>query len=338
METLLQIGTFAAETAVIVIAIGLILMLIAVLAARAQHHPEIEIELLHKKYKGLGQAVKSATSDKDERKAEKKRLKREAKDEKKQEGKSRIYVVDFEGDIKASAVENLRHEITAILKVATPQDEVVVRVESPGGVVHGYGLGAAQLMRVREKNIPLIVCVDKVAASGGYMMSCVANKILCAPFAIVGSIGVVAQVPNFHRLLTKHDIDYKEYTAGDFKRTVSLFGEITQKGEEKFKHQLELTHKLFKEFVHQHRPQLDLHQVATGEYWYGKTAQELGLVDEIRTSDDYLVTKAEAHHPVIRVTVEKKEKWSDKLSGVLGKSLHSAFTKTTEDLERRTLV
>jgi len=267
-------------------------------------------------------------------------LKKKLKEERKaQEGKpigheKKIFVVDFDGDVKASAVENLREEITAVLTIATPEDEVVVRVESPGGVVHGYGLAASQLMRVRNKNIPLTVCVDKVAASGGYMMAVTANKILCAPFAIVGSIGVVAQIPNLHRVLKKHDVDYKEYTAGEYKRTVSLLGEITEKGEEKFKQQLEETHGLFKGFVSKFRPQLNLAEVATGEYWYGETAITKGLVDEIKTSDDYLMTLAEKHQ-VIKVKFEQKASISDKLTGILGKAIRKGGASIVEDLETR---
>ncbi|MBS1971682.1 MAG: protease SohB [Bdellovibrionales bacterium] len=336
MEILEQFGLFTAQTAVIVLAIAAIIILIAVLAAKAQDKPEIEIELLHKKYKLFAKILKSATLNKDEQKEEKKRDKKEAK-ERKHEHTRKVFVVDFNGDIKASAVDHLRQEITAILNVATAQDEVVIRLESPGGVVHGYGLAASQLLRVREKGIPLTVCVDKVAASGGYLMSCTANKILCAPFAIVGSIGVVAQVPNIHRVLRKHDVDYKEYTAGEFKRTVSLLGEITPKGEEKFKEQLEATHRLFKNFVQANRPNLDVTKVATGEYWYGNDAKDLGLVDEIRTSDDYLLSQSDTNQ-VIKVSFAKKQKLGEKLSGVLGRAAHSALWKIYEDLERKTFL
>lgn len=280
--------------------------------------------------------LKAHTVTKSERKELKKKLKEERKalESKTSDGDKKIFVIDFEGDVKASAVENLREEVTAVLTLATPQDEVVVRVESPGGVVHGYGLAASQLLRIREKNIPLTVCVDKVAASGGYLMSVTANKILCAPFAIVGSIGVVAQLPNLHRLLKKHDVDYKEYTAGEFKRTVSLLGEVTEKGEEKFKQQLEDTHTLFKSFVGRFRPQLNLPEVATGEYWYGEQALGKGLVDEIRTSDDYLLTLSEKHQ-VVKVKFEHHESLSDKLTGVLGKALRKGALSAIEELEAR---
>jgi serine protease SohB len=205
--------------------------------------------------------------------------------------KKRTFVLDFDGDIKASQVDNLREEITSVLSVATPNDEVLVRLESGGGMVHAYGLASSQLARVTKKSIPLTVCVDKVAASGGYMMACVADKIIAAPFAIVGSIGVVAQVPNVHRLLKKHDVDYDIYTAGEYKRTVTVFGENTEKGKEKFVEDLHDTHVLFKEFVSSHRPEVDVAKVANGDVWYGSRAIDVKLIDEVSTSDEYLMEK-----------------------------------------------
>src|SRR6267378_2285805 len=190
------------------------------------------------------------------------------------------------------AVRNLREEVTAIIAASGKDDEVVVRLESAGGAVPHYGLAAAQLMRLRDRAIKVTVCIDRIAASGGYMIACVADKIVAAPFAIIGSIGVVAQLPNFHRLLKKHDVDFQEMTAGEFKRTVSVFGEITEKGLRKFQEELEDTHLLFKEFVKAHRPKLDIEQVATGEHWLARRGLELGLVDQLGTSDEYLVARA----------------------------------------------
>ena len=108
-----------------------------------------------------------------------------------------------------------------------------------------YGLAASQMQRIRDKKLKLTVCVDKVAASGGYMMAVVADKIIAAPFAVLGSIGVLAQVPNFHRLLKKHDVDFEMLTAGKYKRTLTMFGENTDKGREKFQEDIEDTHVLF---------------------------------------------------------------------------------------------
>jgi len=225
----------------------------------------------------------------------------------------KIFVLDFKGDIQASAVENLREEITLILATAKAgRDRVVVRLESPGGMVHGYGLAAAQLVRLRDAGFHLTICVDKIAASGGYMMACIANEIIAAPFAIVGSIGVVAQVPNFNRLLKQHNVDFELYTAGQYKRTVTMFGENTPEGKAKFEEELQQTHVLFKHFVEKYRPQLNVDKVATGEHWYGEDALELNLVDKLQTSDEYLLALL-PQHDVYVINTRKKATLGEKL-------------------------
>lgn len=334
MEFLNEIGLFALKALVIFLFIAGIILIIALAAMKSQFKSHLEIEKINEKFKDYAKYLKLQTSDKSSLKEVKKQLKEEKKKEESESttAKKRLYVIDFKGDIKASQVENLREEISAILTEAKPEDEVLVCVESPGGMVPHYGLGASELLRIREKNIPLTVAVDKVAASGGYLMACTANKILCAPFGIVGSIGVVAQVPNLNRLLKKHDVDFKEYTAGEFKRTVTMLGEITPKGEEKFKEQLEATHVLFKDFVKTYRPQIDTQQVATGEYWYGKQALSLGLIDSIKTSDDYIM-EATKSRLVIKVKYEKKQPFSEKISGVLGSAFETAFDKIITKME-----
>ena len=186
----------------------------------------------------------------------------------------------------------MREEVSAVLDVAKDDDEVIVCLENHGGVVHEHGLAASQLARIRDRDIPLTVCVDKVAASGGYLMACVASKIYVAPFAILGSIGVLAQIPNFNRLLDSHGVDFEQVTAGKYKRTVTMFGENTDEDRAKLKEELEDVHALFKAAVSKYRPDLDLDKVATGEHWYGTTALELGLADEIKTSDEFLIERA----------------------------------------------
>jgi serine protease SohB len=266
---------------------------------------ELDHQLLDKKVlKGIEKEKKK--KEKLEKKAQKKSPKTDEAE------KKRLYVLDFDGDIKASAVETMREEITAILSVAKSQDEVVVRLESGGGVVHGYGLAASQLQRIREANIPLTICVDKVAASGGYMMACVADKIIAAPFAILGSIGVVAQIPNVHRLLDKSLIDVELHTAGRYKRTLTMLGENTDEGREKFKQDLEDTHGLFKRFVSSQRPQLDIEDIATGDTWYGSEALENKLVDVVMTSDAYLVSHY-ANADVIQVVYKQPKGMAERL-------------------------
>jgi len=219
----------------------------------------------------------------------------------------RVFVLDFDGDLRASGVEKLRREITAVLTGATPEDEVVVRLDSGGGAVTGYGLAASQLDRIRKREIPLTVCVDKVAASGGYMMACVADRLLAAPFAMLGSIGVVAQIPNFHRLLKELNIDVELLTAGKYKRTLTLFGENTDEGRRKLLQDIERIHVQFKDYVGEHRPGLDIERVSTGEVWSGQDALDLALADELTTSDDYLVG-ASAEREVLLVAYKAKRK------------------------------
>ncbi|HEX5382938.1 protease SohB [Acinetobacter tibetensis] len=231
-------------------------------------------------------------------------LAKEARARKKNNQK--VYVLDFKGDTAASAVDNIREEITLILATAKAgRDRVVVRLESPGGMVHGYGLAAAQLVRLRDAGFHLTICVDKVAASGGYMMACIASEIIAAPFAVVGSIGVVAQVPNFNRLLKEHHVDFELYTAGQFKRTVTMFGENTPEGKAKFEEELQQTHELFKHFVEKYRPQLNVEKVATGEHWYGRDALDLNLVDKLQTSDEYLLNLLPQHDVYVIQTRRK---------------------------------
>ena len=112
---------------------------------------------------------------------------------------------------------------------------------------------------------------------------------MAAPFALVGSIGVVAQIPNVHRLLKKNDVDVEVLTAGKYKRTLTMLGENTEEGREKFLAELEDIHALFQEFVAEFRPDMDLDKVATGEAWFGRRAIELKLVDGLATSDELLM-------------------------------------------------
>jgi len=296
-------GVFILEVITLLLVVAAVVaMIIAMKQKKAHLHGELVITDLSKEFeensKILSNFHLSEEELKEAEKAEKKAEKAKAKALKAQrkkgedtesERKPSLYVLHFKGDISASETAALREEISAIVQVAKPNDEVLLCLESPGGVVHGYGLAASQLMRLKQHNIKLTVAVDKVAASGGYMMACVADKIVSAPFAIIGSIGVVAQIPNIHRLLKKHDVDVDVMTAGEYKRTVTMLGENTEKGKQKFQQELEETHQLFKQFVSQNRPHLDVEQVATGEHWFGQQAFNLNLVDEIMTSDDLLL-------------------------------------------------
>lgn len=272
---------------------------------------EIRISHLNARINEQRKKIAQTTSSKLELLQLSQQLSKEARARKKTNQK--IYVLDFKGDMAASAVESLREEITLILSTAKAgRDRIIVRLESPGGMVHGYGLAAAQLVRLREAGFHVIICVDKVAASGGYMMACIANEVISAPFAIVGSIGVVAQVPNFNRLLKENKIDFELYTAGQYKRTVTMFGENTEEGKAKFEEELQQTHALFKHFVEKYRPQLNVEKVATGEHWYGQDALDLNLVDKLQTSDEYLLDLL-PQHDVYLIQTRKKPTLGEKL-------------------------
>ncbi len=327
MEHLYDYGLFLAQAVTLVAAILVVFSGIFALGQRQrseQQEGHIEIRNLNEKYRHIGDTIRSVVDDpatvKSRRKADKKREKEKSKAAKKKrkggteesERRRRLYVLAFEGDLRASAVDNLREEISAVLPQAESGDEVLLRLESPGGIVHGYGLAASQLQRIRNAGIPLTAAVDKVAASGGYMMACVADRIIAAPFAVLGSIGVLAQLPNFHRLLKKHDIDFELLTAGEYKRTLTIFGENTDKGREKFVEELEETHQLFKDFVADNRPSLDISKVATGEVWYGQNALDEGLVDALQTSDAFLQEHLE-DWDVFEVRYVQRKNWQEKL-------------------------
>ncbi|MEB5922504.1 protease SohB [Franconibacter daqui] len=333
MDLVYEYGLFLAKIATVVVALVIVISLISNVAQRKKHQRgELRVTRLNEQYKTMQEEIAVALLDthqqKQWHKEQKKKEKQEAKAAKARakrgesapSGKATLYVLDFKGSMDAHEVASLREEITAVLAVAKPQDEVLLRLESPGGVVHGYGLASSQLQRLRDRNIPLTVAVDKVAASGGYMMACVANRIVAAPFAIVGSIGVVAQVPNFNRLLKRNDIDIELHTAGQYKRTLTLFGENTEEGREKFREDLNETHQLFKQFVQTMRPSLDINEVATGEHWYGLQAQEKGLVDEIRTSDD-LILQQMPQKEVVSVRYRRRKKLMDKFTCSAARSL-----------------
>ncbi|MCC6134605.1 MAG: protease SohB [Candidatus Contendobacter sp.] len=315
MEFMNEYGMFLAKAAtfvaaILVVAGGLVAM-IGRGGEEGGSRGRLDIRHLNEDYRQITAMIKEATLSKKALKRFNKEQKAKEKEREKTE-RRRIFVLNFNGDIRAVAVASLREEITAVLNVVQPEDEVMVRLESAGGLVHAYGLAAAQLLRIRDRRVKLTVAVDKVAASGGYMMACVADRIIAAPFAILGSIGVIAQLPNFNRLLKKHDIDYEQFMAGEFKRTVTILGENTDQGRRKFQEEIEEAHTLFKDFVKTHRPQVDLERVATGEHWYGSQALECRLVDELRTSDDVLLD-ASAGADLYEIAYTTKKPWLARL-------------------------
>lgn len=353
MEFLTDYGLFLAKTVTFVVAV-LIVVTVVVSAAHRKHDSddaegELHIKRLNEGYKKLKEALQKKLLDDSERKAwekaRKKEKKAEAKASKKTKSgasveadtKPRVFVLDFDGDIKASDNETLRKSITAVLSIAEPgRDEVVIRLESGGGLVHAYGLAAAQLDRIRAKGISLTACVDKVAASGGYMMACVADRIIASPFAILGSIGVVAQLPNFHRLLKKNDVDFEVLTAGEHKRTLTIFGENTDKGRQKFLEDLEDTHVLFKEYVSERRPAVDIQAVANGDIWFGRRALDVHLIDELKTSDEYLIEACD-RADVVAVNFRRKRTLPEKLGLAASSAVEHSLWKVFGALRNRNI-
>jgi serine protease SohB len=342
LEFLFEYGLFLAKIATVVVAVALIASIAVGVSQKNKQGAEkghLEITPLNQQFEDMSEAMMLATMDQSVQKAEEKKLqkakKKQAKLDKKAASstletvdtpaKSRVFVLSFNGNISASATSHLREEISAILTQATTDDEVLIKLESPGGMVHSYGLASSQLDRLRKAKIPLTVCVDKVAASGGYMMACVADKILAAPFAIIGSIGVVAQLPNFNRVLKKHNVDYEVLTAGKYKRTLTMFGENTDQGRRKFVEDLEDIHGLFKAHVSSRRPQVDIEKIATGETWYGSQALEMSLIDDIQTSDEYLMSRI-------------KDANVYEVSYVLKKKLHQRLGLAAEESADRLLL
>jgi serine protease SohB len=300
--------------------------MIAGASRRGSGPPGIKVDKLNDRFRELGQAVRRAAMNKaafkKHEKAEKAAEKKASKAAKDQGRRKRYFVIDFKGDIRATAVAHLRQEISAVVSVAESSDEVVLRLENPGGAVHEHGLAASQLLRLKSRGIPLTVIVDKVAASGGYMMACIADRIIAAPFAVIGSIGVLAQLPNFNRALKDKGVDWEEITAGKYKRTVTMFGENSEEDRAKLREELEEVHRLFKELVAEHRPGMDLEKIATGEHWYGTRAMELGLIDDLGASDDYLLQAIE-EGDVYRVRWKGKPSLQERIMHAMDSSIEN---------------
>jgi serine protease SohB len=323
IEFFAEYGLFLLKVVTVVAGI-VVVIVVAASAGRKAAHEGLEVENLNKKHEALVETLQSAVSSKDQiKKAAKEKKKKDKADAKEETQRPRSFVIDFKGDLKASAVPSLREEVSAILDVVTADDEVIVRLENHGGVVHEHGLAASQLARIRDHDIRLIVCVDKVAASGGYLMACVATKIYAAPFAILGSIGVLAQIPNFNRMLDSHGVDFEQVTAGKYKRTVTMFGENTDADRAKLKEELEDVHSLFKDAVTKYRPDMDIEKIATGEHWYGTRALDFGLADEIRTSDE-LLSELVAERDLYSVSFKIKQPLQKRLLGGIDSALEKA--------------
>ncbi|MBZ5487824.1 protease SohB [Halomonas aquamarina] len=337
-EWIAEMGTFLLQTTIVMVLLGLALLVVLRGKGAQGRDLKLYIEPLNEQRLARKRRLKAASSEPGARKRLIKAFRREDKRRQKaarQDGEqsaTRVWVLDFQGDLKASQTEHFSQEISAIIDVATADDEVVVRLESAGGLVHAYGLAAAQLDRLRNAGLSTTVCIDKVAASGGYMMACTAHHVKAAPFAVIGSIGVVAQVPNVHRLLKRHDIDVELLTAGKYKRTLTVLGENTEEGRTKFLEDLDNTHQLFKRYVSDHRPQMDIDTLATGEIWYGSEAVDNHLVDSLGTSEAYLVERMR-QAKVYSVKLERPRTMGRRLGMAVSAGVESAMLKAMSMLE-----
>lgn len=331
MEFLYEYGLFLLEAITIVVSILLIVGgIVSLTSKQKQSKGELEITPLSDLLAESEEHARELVFSKDQFKAWKKEQKQAEKNkDKAKEPSGKVYVLDFKGSMDAHEVESLRREVSTVITLAEEKDEVLLRLESPGGVVHGYGLAASQLQRLRDHNIHLTACVDKVAASGGYMMACVADKVLAAPFAVLGSIGVIAQLPNFNKLLKQNHIEFEQHTAGQFKRTITMFGENNDEGREKFREELDIIHIMFKDFVQEHRSNMDIDKVATGETWYGVKAKDVGLVDEIKTSDDFLL-ECYKEKTVFKIQYTMKKSFAEKLSNSISMTAQSLVSRLWE--------
>jgi len=331
VEFLSNYGLFLAQAVTIVVAIVAVLVAIVALGTKGKNEKgQLDLINLTDTLEESADSFRDAILSKEALKKRAKAKKKQEKEDKASGNKNssgNLFVIDFNGSMDASQVEGLRREITAVVQCIEEGDEVLVRLESPGGVVHGYGLAASQLQRLTKRNIPLTISVDKVAASGGYMMACIADKIVAAPFAIIGSIGVIAQIPNFSKVLKKNDIDFEQVTAGQYKRTLTMFGENTDQDREKFQTEIDEVHGLFKNHVAKHRTELDMEKVATGETWYGEQALEIGLVDELSTSDDWLLNEAK-DKTVYLVKFSVPKTLSQKLGKAASASIENSLVNT----------
>ncbi|EWH01222.1 protease SohB [Halomonas sp. BC04] len=337
-EWLLDIGRFTAQLTILLLLVGVVVVIVARARSESGDRLRMRIEELNRRHEYRRRRLALAASEPGARKRLLKAFRRDDKTEgrqgRKEQGATRqtVWVLDFRGDIKASGVGRLAEEISAVIAAASKGDEVVVRLESAGGLVHAYGLAAAQMDRLRDAGLTTTVCVDKVAASGGYLMACAADHLRAAPFAVLGSIGVVAQLPNLHRLLKRHDIDVELLTAGEYKRTLTVFGENTEEGRQKFQADLENIHHLFKSHVAERRPGLDIESVATGETWYGRDALDKGLIDGLGTSEAYLLSRMEDAR-VISMRLEARHPVGERFGMAISKGVEGGIDRVMERLD-----
>jgi serine protease SohB len=345
MDFVAEYGLFLLQTLTVVVAIVLVIAVSSKMSGGDEAKGTIKVTDLSKKFaeqkQYVGTFVEAALNSDQPSVLERLKNRLKKKSPKKSTAESAhqklAVVLEFKGDMKASQVNGLREEVSAILLMDPIPDLVVLKLTSPGGLVHTYGLASSQLARLRDAGVESIACVDTVAASGGYMMAVCADRIVAAPFAVLGSIGVVAQIPNIYRFLKNRDVDVELHTAGANKRTLTLLGENTPEGRKKFKEDLEQTHDLFKAWIAERRPELDLDAVADGSIFYGTDALTKGLCDQIATSDDVLMTLNQDHHLIALKWHEKKSlaaRLSREASAAITDQVDAYINRSNQDFTR----
>ena len=233
--------------------------------------------------------------------------------------KSNLYYLEFEGDIQASEAAKLKQEILVCLQVAKPTDVFLILVESSGGSVSNYGDLYSVMEMIKKRGHTLWVAIDRVAASGGYLISLPADKIFATPFALIGSIGVLSEVPNFGGLLDKYGVKMEEYTAGERKMNISMFRENGEEQKEHHRKKLGKIHELFKAQLVKYRGGLiekkgvDIGELMEGDFWMGENAFELGLVDELKSSVEILLDEKD-HFNILKVNYHNEPK----MAGIMG--------------------
>ncbi|KAL7534110.1 hypothetical protein ACHAWF_004724 [Thalassiosira exigua] len=185
-----------------------------------------------------------------------------------------LFVTRFPGDVTASQLNELREEVTGILRASQPRDEALLILQSGGGTVTGYGLAAAQLQRFKANGMKLTV------------------------------IGVISEIPNAYDRLKKEGIEFQTVTAGKYKRTVTPTKKVTKEDLAKSTEDIQEIFDLFKSFVASQRPQLDIEDVATGDTWFGEDALEKGLCDELAAADDVLLEFADGGYDLYEVAYD----------------------------------
>ncbi len=245
----------------------------------------------------------------------------------------RLAVLRFQGlrDLNASGDQRLSEAIDEVLVNRDHFEEAVVIIDSPGGTTHGYGHAYALLERLSASGLKVTACIDRIGASGGYLMALPADRILAGPFAIVGSVGVVAGIPNVKRLLEEKGVSYRLFVAGDKKRVVHFADDDGPEVREYMDEKLAGIHTQFLQAVEKHRgDRVKLDEVRSGDHWSAEESVEkgLGLVDELQTSAEYLL---ERNREVALVMIERRVDITERFAGYLAARLSarvaSLFTR-----------